>query len=56
VAAPYYDDPAEVPQAADAFRRVLTSQHFKNDIDALAVGQLANGLFVVLLFVVDPVM
>src|SRR6185437_6630757 len=47
------DHTAKIAQAADAFGSMLAAQHLEDDIHAFAVGQITNGLFVVLAFVVD---
>ena len=50
------DHAAEVSQAARALVGVFAAQHFKNGVDAFAVGEIPDGFFVVILFVVDAML
>src|SRR5450631_2120221 len=50
------DDAAEVAQAANAFRDVLAAQHFEDGVDAFAVGDFFDRVFVVALFVIDAML
>jgi hypothetical protein len=49
------NDASEVAQAAQAFRSVLTAQHFEDNVDAFAVSEVLHHFFIIMLLVVDTV-
>ena len=51
-----HNDPAEIAEAANTFRGVLTAQHFKHRIHAFSMGHVFDRFFVITLLVIDPVL
>src|ERR1035438_8248658 len=49
------DDPAEFAAASQAFGSMLASEHFKDRVNALAVGELLDAHFIIDILVVDGV-
>src|SRR5207253_4725310 len=53
---PVHDDPSEVAKTANAFRDVLSAEHFEDDIYAFAVRHLLDSVFVIALLIIDAML
>ena len=50
------DHAAEIPQTTGALVGVFAAQHLEHGIHAFSMGEIADGFFVILLFVIDAVL